>query len=811
MRLFIQFLHYEWRTKQLRLLCIALILAVASLTTVSFLTERVNLVLEQQAQTLLTADLVLHSDRPLDPKWEQYATHLGLRVAKTTTMMSMLFANQQAHLVEIKAMTSHYPLYGILDIAPFDIGLKSVNTQYGIDLKLVKKLGIGSTTPLQIGEATFFATGKIITEPGQTLDFTRIAPRVIVPESFLVQTKLIQLGSRVKYRLFVASPDKERLNQFKFTVQKALQPGQVLEEAKEARPEVRDVLTKVKQFLNVVALLSVFFAFLASLISLQHYIRENKTQFAILKCLGLTRFALLRLYLILLCFIAMMTACLGLLCGLCLQAAAPIFFPEVFEQTTLTVISILKIGLEHTLLNFIIVLGIAAPFLFQLVHIPAFSLLREESTQSTWSQRFFYFLGLISIAFLFAYKTNFEWLGWISLAAFSVAFLSMTLLIVGCLNVLYHFRLVIPKRFYFILTFLKKRAGAYGIQSASLTLGLALLLILTLVRQDLIENWQAQLPAETPNRFVINIQPEQLEGVKQLFHSLKTVKLPRFHPMVRGRLVEINQQPIHVDAYSDRRTRQLLTREFNLSYAQDVCINPTSRLVQGGAWTTQQANQENLISIEKDLAARFGLKMGDTLTYVIAGEKITGRIFNIRTVKWNSFDVNFFVIFSPNALASAPKSWITSFYLPSHAVAFENKLTQIFPNLTIIDTTSIVQQIQFLIEKIILLIQGVFMFALLAGLLILNTVFTSIKKEQHIEISIQKYLGATTKRLLSDKLIEIVCLGTITGLIAAGLALLAEWSLSYYIFEMPMTINSTVLFVGILCGVGCYFLTFSKK
>lgn len=811
MRLFMQFLRYEWRTKQLRLLCIALILAIASLTTVSFLTERVNLVLEQQAQTLLTADLVLHSDTPLDPQWEQDAVHLGMRVAKSTTMMSMLFANQQTHLVEIKAISSLYPLYGRLEIAPWSSSQNSNTPRYAVDPKLVSKLGIGPQTPLQIGEATFFATGRIITEPGQTLDFTRIAPRVIVTESLLTQTKLIQFGSRIKYRLFVASPNKTRLHQFKLKVQKELKQGQVLEEATEARPEVRDVLTKVKQFLNVVALLSVFFAFLASLISLQHYIRENKTQFAVLKCLGLTRFALLRLYLALLCFIAIITGILGLITGLFIQALAPVFFPEVFENTMLTVLSIFKIGIEHIVLNFIIVVGIAAPFLFQLVHIPAFSLLREETAQITGYQRFFYLLGLISIAFVFAYKTNFEWLGWMSLASFSAAFLIMTVLIVGCLYLLYRFRFILPKRFYFLLTFLKKRAWAYGIQSASLTLGLALLLILTLVRHDLIENWQAQLPPETPNRFVINIQPDQLEDVKKMFSTVKVLNKLHFYPMVRGRLIEINQKPVRVENYSDRRTRQLLTREFNLSYAQNVLINPSSRLVQGTAWTQQQASKENLISIEKDLAARFGLKIGDTLTYSVSGEKMIGRIFNIRTVKWNSFEVNFFVIFSPTFLEQAAKSWITSFYLPPNAVAFETKLTQAFPNLTIIDTTHIVQQIQSLIDKIILLIQGVFMFALLAGLLILNTVFTSIKKEQHAEISIQKYLGATTKRLLTDKLFEIICLGSITGFIAASLALFAEWGFSYYVFDMTIRFNSILLFIGILCGIGCYFLTFSKK
>lgn len=807
MHLLWQFSRYEWRTGQLKLLCFALILAITSLTTVNFLIERVDLVLKNQAQILLAADLVLNSDTPIDSALEKKASDLKIRFAKTTTTMSMLFVNDQTQLVELKAVSQNYPLYGALIKDTWQSNQDNPELFCWLDPKLVSKLKITPRTPLNLGEVAFYGSGMILDESGQTLDFSRIAPRLILSEPLLKKSQLIQLGSRVKYRFYFASEDKHALFQLKQFLQKQLKRGQIIEEANDVRPEIREVLDRVKQFLNLVSLLSVFFAFIASLISLQHYVRENIHQIAVLKCLGLTRPQLLKLYAQILFFVAVGTALIGIICGFLLQTFAPFIFPEVFEQTNLTWKSIYLISLEHILLNLVLVFGLAIPFLFQLVNIPVLVLLRASQLSNKKWHQLIYLIGLICIAFLFLYKTHFEVLGMMSLVIFTLLFVLMVGLIALIVSAFYTARKFFPARFYFPLAFLKRRIWTYGIQGASLTLGLGCLLILTLVRQDLITNWQAQLPHDAPNRFLINIQTHQVEDLRAFFQKKKGSS-PHFFPMIKGRLIAINNQPIQLEKYTDKRTIRLLTREFNLSYAQNVLINQTSKIVEGHVW---EASAEPFISIEKDLAARFHLKVGDTLSYMIAGDTVTAKILNIRTVKWNSLDVNFFVIFNETALKNYPKSWVTSFYLSPENISFEKELVAAFPNLTIIDTTHLIKQLQAFIEKIIFLVQGVFVFVLIAGILILYTVVISLKFAQKTEVKIQRYLGATTKRLLQDKLLEILLLGSLVGAIAALFASGIEWLLSLYIFDINFHFNIALLIIGIISGLSCYFLAFRRK
>lgn len=344
------------------------------------------------------------------------------------------------------------------------------------------------------------------------------------------------------------------------------------------------------------------------------------------------------------------------------------------------------------------------------------------------------------------------------------------------------------------LASLRRRPVASLVQVLALGMGLTALLLLTLVRGDLLDNWKQATPADAPNRFVINIQPDQLDPLRTFFKD-EGRPVPNLQPMIRGRLVAVNGRPVSANDYTDDRARRLVDRDFNLSFDTRL---PSGNSVVGGQWHGD--SKTPAFSVEQGLAQTLGLAMGDLLTFEIAGNRSEARVTSLRKLDWDSMRVNFFVVAGPGMLERFPASYITSFYLPAAQMDFANRMVAAFPNFTVIDVAAVIGQIQGMVEQLIAAVQFVFGFAVVAGVVVLFGALQATHDEREKEMAILRTLGARNAQLRSALLAEFAVLGLVAGVLAGVGATAIGWALAHFVFKLPYAPSALPLLVGAVAG-----------
>jgi putative ABC transport system permease protein len=391
-------------------------------------------------------------------------------------------------------------------------------------------------------------------------------------------------------------------------------------------------------------------------------------------------------------------------------------------------------------------------------------------------------LGLLTAGGFLAGLTLFALLGWLGVKALRLLRASIN-----------------QPSWRFAVTALQRRTGATVVQIVALSLGLMALLLLTVIRGDLVDAWHRSTPPDAPNRFVINIQPDQKSGVEQDLRSAG-IEQPLLYPMIRGRLVEVNGKAITGHTYVEDRVKRLVDREFNLSTTEQV--PPENRIV-AGHWFEGNAPQA---SVEEGLAKTLGLKLGDRLRFDVAGQMLEATVTSLRKLDWGSMRVNFFVILNAPAIGNAPRTWITAFHLPPAESSFANRLTRDFPNLTVIDVGSIIKQLQDVLDQVIVAVEFLFLFTLASGVLVLYAALVGSQDERIRESGLLRALGATRSQLSRAQWIEFVLVGGLAGLLAASGAAVVGWALARYVFNFEWDFNPLVWVVGLGVGAVCAFV-----
>ena len=335
-------------------------------------------------------------------------------------------------------------------------------------------------------------------------------------------------------------------------------------------------------------------------------------------------------------------------------------------------------------------------------------------------------------------------------------------------------------------------------QVVSLALGLMALLLLTVVRGDLVAAWQRATPANAPNRFVINVLPEQKDDVARRM-AAAGVEQPVLFPMIRGRLVAVNGKPITASTYLDDRARGLANREFNLSTMTDA---PEGNEIVGGAWY-RDAPGVSEASVEQGIAKTLGLKLGDVMRFDMAGLVVDARITSLRKLEWGSMRANFFVIINPQAMADAPATYMTAFHLPPQGAGLTSSMVRAYPNLTVIDVSGIIRQVQEVVDQVVVAVEFLFLFTLASGVLVLYAALMGSQSERTREAGLLRALGATKKQLAQAQRIEFVLVGGLAGLLAASGAALLGWALATYQFKFPWSFEPGVWLAGIAVGAAC--------
>lgn len=798
LKLILRMLARDWRAGELTVVSLALLLATTALTSVAFLSDRVERGLAQESHQLLGGDLLLTADHPWPASWGDQIAQDGLRLARSSSFISMVSGNGATQLADVKAVSDGYPLRGKLRTAPAlnqpdheAAGIPPAGTVWG-DERLAAALGIRTGDSLRVGALTLRFDAVLTMEPDRGFNVFSLAPRLMLNEADLAATGLLQEGSRVSYRLHLAG-EADAVARFQAAVEPRLGRGERLETLDNARPEIRNVMDRSQRFLRLAALLSVVLAAVAVALATQRYVRRHLDGCAVMRCLGASGFRLLAIHGGEFLLLGALITLFGCLLGYVVQLGLQQLLAVVLRQ------SLPPAGpmpwLQGAAITMTLVAGFALPPLLRLRRVSTLRVLRREweSTEPlAWTA---WGLGAIMLAALMLWVAGELRLWLVVLGGFLAAVAVYAILargILGLLGLLRHSSTG-PGWRYGIAS-LRRRMGTTLIQSVALALAMTALLLLTVARGDLLMAWQSRVPADAPNRFVINIQPDQLQSLKEFFVR-HDQPVPVLEPMVRGRLVAVNGRPVVPEDYAEDRARRLVDREFNLSWSEHL---PEGNRVVSGQWHGAGSPQ---FSVEQGLAETLGLVVGDELTYDIAGTRLSARITSLRKLDWDSMRVNFFVITPPGALQDFPASYLSSFYLPPTQGRFVPELVRAFPNLTVVDVAAIVRQLQDTIAEVVRAVQAVFGFALLAGLVVLHAALQAGADERAREIAVLRALGARQSQLRAAMIMEFALLGAIAGGLAGGGTAMVSFALARWAFHLPYEMNPLLPAIGLGAGI----------
>ncbi len=801
----------DWRAGELRFLLVALIVAVASLSSVGFFVDRMRAGLERDAHQLLGGDLVVNADQPVNKVWRTEAQRRGLMLADTVSFPSMALAGEGddtvSQLAAVKAVSPGYPLRGAVKLAApgkgGEIATRDIPAggTVWVDQAVLAALGIKLGDTLRLGDMRFRVAQVIAVEPDRGAGFINFAPRVMLPLQDLDATGLIQNGSRVTYRMLVAGKPAE-VTAYQRWLQAAMERdktrGVRIESLESGRPEMQATLERAQQFLSLVGLLSAMLAAIAIAMAARRFMLRHLDACAMLRCLGLTQNQVTVMYLLEFCLVGLAGSLLGAAVGFAAHFVLLQWLGSLVA-TELPAASLLP-ALQGVATGMLLLVGFAIPPILQLRNVPHNRVIRREQDAPQPMTLATYALGLLAFIALLLWQAGNPKLGLLTAAGFFGGFAVFALIGWLSLRALRLLRSSINQPGWrFAINGLQRRSAATVVQVVALALGLMALLLLTVIRGDLIDAWRNSTPPDAPNRFVINIQPDQKAEFEQLLRG-NGIRDANLYPMIRGRLVRVNDKAVSAESYAEDRAQRLVEREFNLSTMREL---PAKNQVVAGRWLDDSKPEA---SVEEGLARTLGLKLGDMLRFDIGGQTVDAQITSLRKLEWGSMRVNFFVILNPGLVADMPQTWITAFHLPAEKAGLANELTRRFPNLTVVDVGSIIRQVQSVVDQVIAAVEFLFLFTLASGVLVLYAALVGSQDERIRESALLRALGATRSQLSQSQRIEFALVGGLAGMLAATGAAATGWALAKYVFNFEWSFSPAVWLAGLAAGSACAFL-----
>ncbi len=798
----------DFRAGELRLLALAVLLAVAALSAVGFFADRLNGGLARDAAALLGGDAVVGSDKPAPPALLQRAGELGLKTATSASFPSMGRAPDElggaSRLVAVKAVSDAYPLRGQLQLkAAPDATVREVagapaRGTVWVDVALLDALQLRVGDDLLLGDAAFEITQIIDIEPDRGAGFLSFAPRVMLNQADLAQTGLIQPASRVGYRLALAAPPgrEAALRGFVDWAEQQIKAvpyrGVRVESLQSGRPEMRQTLDRAEKFLNLVALLSALLAAVAVGIAARDFAQRHLDDCAMQRVLGLSQARIAGAYTLEFAGVGLLASAAGVLLGF--------FVHNVFVWLLSGLVNanlpapgpwpaLFGLGVGMTLL-----LGFGLPPVLQLAQVPPLRVMRRDVGELKASSALVLAAGSAGfIALLLAVSADLK-LGLIAVGGFAGAIALFALL--SWFAVLLLKRAVpetrAPRWLLLATRQIAARPAFAVLQVSALAVGLLALVLLVLLRTDLIDSWRQATPPDAPNRFVINVQPDQSDAFRKALADAGVTRYDWF-PMIRGRLVAVNGEPVRGERKSAERAQRLLEREFNLSH--DAAM-PAHNELSAGRWTPDEADA---VSVEEGLAETLGLKLGDRLRFDIAGQMREGRITSLRKVDWSSMRVNFFVMFPVADMPGLPLSYISAFHAPDTA-GFDNRLSREFPNITNVNISASIGQVQRVLDQVIRAVEFLFAFTLAAGLVVLFAAVSATREARAREFGLMRAMGASSGLLARVQRAELLGVGALAGLLASLAAMAVGWALARYAFEFSWNASAWVPLLGAAAG-----------
>ncbi|CAM3702151.1 ABC transporter permease [Polynucleobacter arcticus] len=800
---FFQGIRRDFRSSELVALLFALTLSVAALSSVSFLADRMQRAFSLDARQLLAADLLLVADQLLPERFIQEAKERQLSFAQTVVFPSMATVGSQSKLASLKAVSSAYPLRGSLKVSSALSDLTPSTGSVWVDPAMLNALRATVGDQVLLGDKTFVISGVLERELDRGAGFMNFAPRVMMSLDDLSSTGLIGLGSRVTYRLLLAGDDRAISGYEKWAMQQIRSDGVRglrIETLENAQPTMRKTLDRAERFLSLVALLTAMVAAVAIALSARRYVLKQADVCAVMKCLGASQKTILINQVKLLTSLGLLAALIGAVVGYGVQEVLMRILGSLV-MADLPAVSLWPM-VWSMLFSFFLLAGFAGPPLLSLVMISPVRLIRKELGLVNIKVIWVALLGLITCLSLIALAARDLKLAFWVATSFGLAialFATLSWLSLRLLRFLFSKQGSQSFALRFALTAQARRAGFAVMQITALGVALMALLLILLLRQDLLATWQGNIPMDAPNRFMINIQEDQKRDISQSLADAG-IENPSFSPMVRARLIEVNGKSIGPNDYVDENARRLVDREFNLSYTDQL---PEGNRITAGKWIAGSAPQ---VSIEMGIAKTLKLKLGDQMTFELAGERVTAPITSLRKLDWSSMKVNFFVIMPPAMLENMPQSWITSYYQGAGVEGLDYQLAQTYPNLTIVDVATSLRQIQDVLDRLSSVLGLLFTFTIAAAVLVLVAAIAATQDERFRSAALLKAVGASRHLLGKIALAELLVIGVLAGTLAGLAAAMAAWALGHFVLEIEFRAFAQSLVMGIAFGISACLL-----
>jgi putative ABC transport system permease protein len=796
----------------IRILASALILAVIAVTAVGFVTDRAERALAIEANRLLGGDAVVRGDAPIAGKLRTAANLPGLKRTETVELPTMIRVlprgsgdaqssdDARLKLGELRALGAGFPLRGefrILDAR----GERNVEGGPAAGSVWLSRAGadaldarVGDT--IGVGTAELRLAALVLQEPDGAIDYFNVAPKVFLDLKDLPKTGLIQQGSRVGYRLVVAG-EANAVERFVAAARPALGRGQRLETIADARPEIRSALDRAGRFLGLAALVSVVLAAVAVAMAARRHSARHLSGAAVMRCLGASQRTLAGIHIGELLILGVIASLIGIVIAFVLQWAIGLWLSDALK------VSIPPAGIAPALqglaVGLVVLMAFGAPPVLALRRVPALRVLRRDLDATEPSAWLVALAGFGGLAALLWWQAGSASLGFAMLAGIAATLGALALIALLLIILVRRARGRLRGSLRYGLANVSRRAGTSIAQVSALGLGLMALLLLTFVRTDLLDRWRLSLSADAPNRFIINVQQDQLADMRG-FIAEQGIAPPTLYPMVRGRLIERNGKPAGGTQYAadDERARRWAEREFNLSSAE--AMGEDNKIVAGKLWAKGHRGAPE-ISVEEEFAATLGWSVGDRVAFDIAGQRIDARVTSLRTVEWESFKPNFFVVFSPGALDGYPASYITAVKIPPERTRFTASLVERFPNLSVIDVDAIITQVKSIGDQVAMVVQVVFWFSLAAGVLVLLAAVSASQDERLQEGAVMRALGGSRRQLRLAQASEFAAIGLLSGLVAAIAASILAGVVATRVFDLPWDTNWAMAATGAAIGV----------
>mgnify|MGYP001040946808 CR=1 FL=1 len=783
-------IHAYW------LMFIASVITVGIVTSSQLISDRISLLLDRQASELLAADLVIESSNDFSREYREQALREGLQVSHSISLRSAIFVDDTPRLIELKAVDANYPLRGKLETALEITGARQVTTEVPsagkvwIDSKLAGLVG----SQIQLGEKSLGAQRLLTYEPDRGGAIFNLAPRVLMNVEDLAGTGLIVPGSRAQYRLMFAGATDD-LARFKIWLSTNAKPSEEIQDLENARPEMRRALERTRQFFALAIVLTLVIAMAALAITARYTANQEAPKVAMLRAFGISQANLLKYYLRQLGTLWIMATLVGIVLGwgsqFPLQWALDGWFGKALPQ-----VYSLRPYLTGALVGLLALSGFSLPYLVNVTATPPMQVLRTVVNQRSWWRGLLISgSAIVAVFAVLMLLMQSSILAVVTLALVLACVLILPLLLGWMVRALLYSS---SRRFWlrqYLLSRLRatSRGAIYVMSGFSLVL--ISILLIAVVKDELIGEWEAQLPDDIPNYFLINIRSEDVGGI-EAFLRQRGIDASTPYALVRARMAQINDVDVDKIDFTDPRASHSVTHTFNVTYADEV---PDQNLIVAGEWLSN-SNDPAQVSVEEGLAERLQLEIGDTLTMMVGSQRFETRVSSIRSVAWENFKPNFFLITNAELIESFPQTWLLSALISDSNKADLKQLLQRYPSVTLLDISELMARVRGIVEKASVALQFFFLFALVSAIIVLLAAIQTGRHEREVESSLLRALSANTGQLYRVHILEYTLMGALIGFFSAAFASIAGWAISEFFFDIEFQLSARVWIYSLASG-----------